>query len=99
MLTIGTHGDSPVRIRSFEKFSVSFFSDIHSWTINDLNKHLQAASDMSKKFNDYNDICAELIDYYHTLIEYAAGDVDTIKNAYNKYKEYRELDCDNERND
>lgn len=95
MITIGTHGVSPVRIKSFEKFSATFFSDIHSWTINDLNKHLQHITDMSKNFDDYNDMCAELIDYYHILIMYAACDIDSIINAYNEYRNLRSLDCDN----
>lgn len=99
MVTIGTHGVSPVRIRSFEKFSASFFSDIHSWNINDLNKHLHYATDLSKKFDDYNDMSAELIDYYHILIMYAAGYIDSIINAYTEYKLLRSLDCDNERNE
>lgn len=95
MVTIGTHGISPVRIRSFENFSASFFSDIHSWTINDLNNHLQYATDLSKKFDDYNDMSAELIDYYNVLVAYGAGDVDTIINAYTEYKNLRNMDCDN----
>lgn len=94
MITIGTYDTSPVRIKSFEKFSPTFFSDIHSWNINDLNKHLQNATDLSKKFDDYNDMCAELIDYYRVLVMYSACDIDSIINAYTKYKNLRMLYCD-----
>lgn len=94
MKTIGTHNGIPVRIKSFEKFSTKFYTDIHSLTINDLHDSIERTKDLEKRFDGYNDMCAEMFDYYHVLVVYSACDIDSIKNAYIEYKNLRTLDCD-----
>jgi len=94
MVTIGTHNETPVRIKSLEKFSAKFYSDIHSLTITDLHDTIERTKDLEKRFDSYNDMCAEMFDYYHVLVVYSAGDIDSIINAYTEYKNLRLLDCD-----